>query len=249
MNCDVIVLGATFVAAGIAEVLKERCLILERRPQAGYEFINALRFGDSFEQKPSTNEGEKLLKAFCARGLLNGDRVCLFECAFPFYSLLRDKNVLLNTEIVSVEKSDEGFKVVTHGVSGFKTHTARKIIDTRVVETDVTEKTLNILINGAEIQTTDDYLVEQWGYDQDCVIKCPVSQSDGFSEARQKAFELLENLPDSARVAMVADEFDYSLHSCYPKVIDKIIHLPSCSFPNPILAYDFGVLFAKEEKL
>ena len=36
---DVIVLGATFAASGIARQYKERCLVIERRAQAGYEFF------------------------------------------------------------------------------------------------------------------------------------------------------------------------------------------------------------------
>lgn len=41
---DVIVLGATFAAAGIAQQYKEKCLVIERRAQAGYEFFGALDF-------------------------------------------------------------------------------------------------------------------------------------------------------------------------------------------------------------
>ena len=41
---DVIVLGATFAAAGIAQQHKEKCLVIERRAQAGYEFFAALDF-------------------------------------------------------------------------------------------------------------------------------------------------------------------------------------------------------------
>lgn len=40
---DVIVLGATFAAAGIAQKLGEHCLVIERRAQAGCEFFGALR--------------------------------------------------------------------------------------------------------------------------------------------------------------------------------------------------------------
>ena len=41
---DVIVLGATFAAAGIAERYGKRCLVIEARAQAGYEFFGALHF-------------------------------------------------------------------------------------------------------------------------------------------------------------------------------------------------------------
>ena len=36
---EVIVLGATYIAAGIAQKYKEKCLVIERRLQGGYEFF------------------------------------------------------------------------------------------------------------------------------------------------------------------------------------------------------------------
>ena len=41
---EVIVLGATFAASGIAHRYKEKCLVIERQPRAGYEFFG----GESF---------------------------------------------------------------------------------------------------------------------------------------------------------------------------------------------------------
>jgi len=46
---EVIVLGATFTAAGIAGKLGKNCLILESRPDAGYEFFGAFHFGTGYE--------------------------------------------------------------------------------------------------------------------------------------------------------------------------------------------------------
>ena len=41
---EVIVLGATFAAAGIAHKYQEKCLVLERSARAGYEFFGAQGF-------------------------------------------------------------------------------------------------------------------------------------------------------------------------------------------------------------
>lgn len=43
---DAIVLGATFTAAGIARQYNEKCLVIERRAQAGYEYFGALDFSE-----------------------------------------------------------------------------------------------------------------------------------------------------------------------------------------------------------
>ena len=54
---EVIVLGATFAAAGIAEQCKHNCLILERRAQAGYEFFGALQFDVDCESDLCESKG------------------------------------------------------------------------------------------------------------------------------------------------------------------------------------------------
>ena len=51
---DIIVLGATFAAVGLAQVLGDRCLIVEPGPQAGYEFFSALRPGTGYHKPLQT---------------------------------------------------------------------------------------------------------------------------------------------------------------------------------------------------
>ncbi len=42
---EVLVLGATFAAAGLAQVPGSRCLVVDRCGQPGWEFLGALNFG------------------------------------------------------------------------------------------------------------------------------------------------------------------------------------------------------------
>ena len=114
---DVIVLGATFTAAGIARCCKEKCLVIERRARAGYEFFGALDF--------TAEETE-------------------------IYSHFKCCRTLFCTELVSVEKSSDGFACVTHGVQGFCTYYAKKVIDTRCNAEMSLSKTYNLLIDSKE---------------------------------------------------------------------------------------------------
>lgn len=60
---ELIVLGATFAAAGIARQYGDRCLIIERRARAGYEFFGALHLvGDETELY---RQYEKCCPLFC----------------------------------------------------------------------------------------------------------------------------------------------------------------------------------------
>ena len=100
MQYEIIVLGATFVAAGIAQKYGEKCLIVEKSTTAGREFFGALNFGTDYNQNPISSEANKLLEKFIQKKAFDGDRVCLYDCVAPFYKLLENKNVLLNTEII-----------------------------------------------------------------------------------------------------------------------------------------------------
>lgn len=246
MEYKVIVLGATFLGEGIAEVLGDKCLIIERRPQAGYEFINSLKFGHDYEKPLKTHAAKSLFENFKQNGAFMGDRICLFECAPHFYSLLLNKNVLLNTEIISVEHNVNGFSVTTHGVSGYRVHKAKSVIDTRSLPDAATEKYLNFIVNtdkGAKLP--DGLDVERFGYECDTVVKCRVDLNDGHNAARKKVFDIATSL-EGFKVAMVADEFEYSFKDSNKTTSDGITFLPSQSYANPLFAFDAGVIFGGE---
>ena len=246
MEYDVIVLGATFLGAGIAEALGDRCLIIDRRPQAGYEFINSLKFGSGYDQPLKTEAAKSLLKNFELNGAFMGDRICLFECAPHFYSLLLDKNVLLNTEIISVERDGDLFAVTTHGVSGYRVHKAKTVIDTRPSPEKTTDKYLNFVVNtDCDAELPKQLITERFGYEWDTVIKCKVDFTDSYATARKKVFETAFRL-NGYKVVIVADEFEYSLKNTKPTSENGIYCLPSQSFQNPILAYDAGVVLGGE---
>ncbi len=235
---DVIVLGATFSAAGIAQV-SENCLVLERRPQAGYEFISALNFGTDSDKELKSEEAKALQKIF-------KNRTSQFDISAPFYKLLEDKNVLLNTEIISVEKKDDYFVCITHGVSGYHTFEAKKIVDTRCNDSICNSKTYNILMDGDVSELSPDFNYEKVGFENNYVLRIPVSVDASYSEARKKAKDIIETLPETHRLVISADAFDYEVKKDYPKTENGIVYLPSKKFENPLLAFDKGVCLGKE---
>ena len=247
---DVIVIGATFAAAGLIQAYGEKCLVLERRPQAGYEFFNAVNFGTDYDTPLVSDEAKKLYDVFKEKNAFNGERICLFKCAMPFYGLLENKNVLLNMEIISVDKLEDGYCVSAHGVSGLRTFTAKKIIDTTVHKEMIEAKSLNILVNADS--ETDLVLPEElnfetkmWGYEEDTLIKCYVDADADYIMARNKIADTIELLPQAYKVALVADCFDYVIKPGYPCVKQDVTYMPSCAYKNPLLAFDAGILYAK----
>ncbi|MBQ4516188.1 MAG: hypothetical protein II978_05310 [Clostridia bacterium] len=249
MEYEVIIIGATFAAAGLIEKYKEKALILERRPQAGYEFFNAINFGNEYSAELKSDEAIMLFERFKSKNIFAGERVCIFDCAYDFYKCLADKNVLLNMEIISVEKQKDCFLVTAHGVSGYRTYKAKKVIDTRVHKEMILSKTLNAVLKTSALKNfvlPEGVKMENWGYDDDIVVKCMLSAEEDYVSARRKLFNAFENMHEDLKPLLVADTFGYELKDGYPKEENGIYYMPSCAYKNPLLAFDAGVIYASE---
>lgn len=248
MHYDTIILGATFTAAGIAAERPDSCLILDRRPHAGYEFINALSFGTGYEMPPRSDRAILLKAELQKRGVFSDGTLNLFPCAPALYQLLERCNVLLNMELLSVTLENGLFTVTAHGVSGYRTFHARKVIDTRTAADQVHSKSLNVLINcddGSIPVLPSEVITEKWGFPNDLVVKCAVAPEADYIQARKAVADLIRTLPEGCRAALVADCFDCSLKDNRLAESNGITYLPSKQFANPILAFDAGVLYAQ----
>lgn len=201
MQYDVIIIGATFLSAGLAEIYKDRCLVIERRPQAGYEVFNAASFGSSYSSAPSSDEAKRLYEHFREKGAFRGGRVCLFDCASAFYSCLEDKNIMLGMEIVDICRKGEGFEVTVHGVSGYRTYKAETVIDTTIHKEMIAGKSLNAFINTDEELPSDIpqidgvETVNNRGYEGEILIKCKLSSEETYIGARKALLATIEKLP------------------------------------------------------
>ena len=245
MMYDIIAFGATFLSAGIAQT-SENCLIIERRPQAGYEFISSFNFGTNYDEELKSEEANELKKTFEERDYKTENRISLFNISAPFYRLLEDKNVLLNTEIISVCQKVDHFVCTAHGVSGFRTFEAKKIIDTRCDDDNCNAKTFNLLMDGNVSELSSDLEYENWGFENNYVLRIPVSTDETYTQARKKAKEIIGNLPGSHRLVLSADVFDYEVKDGYPKTGNDIMYIPSKKYENPLLAFDAGIGLGKE---
>lgn len=237
---DVIVLGATFTAAGIAHQYKKKCLVIERRVQAGHEFFGALHFGSNYTTKMEEPAALSLQQHFLQ------NQAGVYGCDAHIYPFFQEATVRFGTEVVSVEQTDQGFLCTTHGVDGFCTFQTRKIIDTRSHAERSTEKSFNLLIESKETPSFSGVRCEKTGMDGHYVLCCPVPLSFGYAEARTAALKLVMQFSEAQRVILLAHEFDYSFREAGPDLREGIWYLPSKAYENPILAFEAGLKFGKE---
>lgn len=183
---EILVLGATYAAAGLAKRYREKCLVVEARAEAGYEF---------FEY---------------------GDR--------RIYDDLKECRTVFGAKLVSVEQTERGFLCRTHGVEGFRSYEAKRVVDTRCNAAMSVSKTYDLLIDkGGERE----------------VLRLPVPPDCSFPEARTVAKKVMEGFTEQ-RVVYMADEFDYTVKAGYPKEEGGIFYLPSKAYETPELAFKAG---------
>ncbi len=204
---EVIVLGATFAAAGIAEKYRENCLVVERRAQAGYEFFGTLDF--------SVEETEIYSH---------------FKCCYTLFC----------TELVSVEKTSDGFSCITHNTKGFCTYHAKKVIDTRCNAEMSVSKTYNLLIESKEEPVFSNLRLEE-AKGRDCYrVYCPVPLECGYDTARTAALDIIKQFSETQRLILSANEFDYQVKEDYPKTKDGILYFPSKRYQTSQQAFEKG---------
>lgn len=184
---EILVLGATYAAAGFAERYQEKCLVLESRAEAGYEF-----FGEQ------------------------GRRI---------YTELNRCRTLFCVRVVSVERTEDGFLCVAHGVEGFHSFRAKRVVDTRCTAAMSDSKTYNLLIDRRGRRE---------------ILRLPVPLDCSFAEARGIAKKKMEGFSEE-RLIYMADEFDYQVKEGYPKEENGILYLPSKAYGSPDLAFAGGV--------
>lgn len=240
---DLIVLGATFAAAGIASHFQKRCLVIEPSARAGYEFFGAYSFGTNYEKAAVTPEAQALQEAMLPEnGYIYGkDRLI-----YPYFE---GADILFATHLVSTEQTEGGVLCTVHGVNGFSTYNAKAVVDTRSSDAISISKTYNLLIESMEVPFFAGATTEKTGHPHHYTLRCPVPLSVTFCEAREIARKYLSLFSENQKLILSADVFDYQIMPDFPKQSGNSFCLPSKAYENPVLAFDAGLLWAKEVQL
>lgn len=231
---ETIVLGATFLAAGIAAQQKKSCLIIEPTFQAGYEFFGALNFGSGYDA-PKTQEGASLQQQFFNEG------VTPYMRNTYIYPILQQSNVLFGTQVVAIEKQEEAFLCKVYSVDGCSSFLAKHIIDTRCNEALSFAKTYNLLVESDAAPQIAGVSVEETGVDRHYVLRCPVPLSYDYSQAKAVAEETVRQFSEGQKLILLADEFDYQVKQVLPDAVNGICILPSKAYKNPVCAFEAGL--------
>ena len=162
------------------------------------------------------------------------------------YRCFEESEILFCTKLVSLEKIEEGFLCTTHGVNGFRTHKAKRVIDTRCNDAMCLSKTYNLLIESNEEPDNLKTPYTAGNRNHTYLLRCTVPLSCGYGQAREEAARVMERFSGTQRLIFSANAFDYQVKPGYPKTENGILYLPSKAYESPSLAFEAGVSFGKE---
>lgn len=220
-RCEVLILGATVAAAGILAAAGQKAVIVESRPDAGYEFFGALRTVRGKHISPVTEKGIALHKRFSARDSLRA-------CTPLFYATLQGGRVYLSARVLDISRQEEGFAVTVCDASGERRIFAQHLVDTRAEARYITAKRLNVLFMSGRVAGID------------------LPAEADMTEARRQLAEKLPELAAGEEIVAVADEFDLTLADFRTLEYDGILRIASAGYADPISAFDAGVLLGEE---
>ena len=247
---EAIVLGATLAGVGLAQALGDRCLVLDRCGQPGWEFFGALDFGTDYAAPLHTDAANGLRRTWAQDDCFAADgRIALTDGSAALCRCLQNSGaaVRLQSEIAAVEKTPEGFAVTTHGAAGFRTWRAKRVIDTRCPAAGVAQKSLHALLHAdGPVRLPEDIRTERWGGEGDFVLCCPVAADASWPQARAALAALLSRLPQGCRPVLTAEAFVCVPAAELPAASDGVEQLVSRRYANPLLAFDAGVQYGEE---
>ena len=155
-------------------------------------------------------------------------RDSLRACAPLFYACLQGGRVYLSAQVLDISRLEDGFAVTLYDASGEQRVFARHLVDTRADAGSVSKKRLNVLFMSG--QTSG--------------IELPPDAD--MTEARQTLLSRLSELCCGEEIVAVADDFDITVKRIRALGDDGMLRVISAGYPDPISAYDAGVLLGEE---
>lgn len=259
MEYDLIVIGATFAGLGAAYAARDKVLVLESRSQIGYEFIGAYHPGDDWEMEKSLSaKGEELRSELVARGILSKEgKVYIPEVLPLIYHRVSQDNlpVLLMTEVIRVEKEDDCYLVEIYNSDGIAQLRAKRVLDTTEgrsvspkLRPRILKKTINAMLWGGE---AGEIVLEEPGVQilsankkGEAILKLDMDCSTNYTEARRRLHEYWtvkgKEWPGWT-IAGMGDCFGLIPEENTREISEGHRLLLSCSFSNPLAAFEAGV--------
>lgn len=241
-NYDLVLIGSTFLAVGIAKGFKGKCLIIEPKGKPGYEFVDSFNMGSAYNKKCVTKACKEFKEHLKNHELFADLFVPEWTAFFSEYICKNNIDILLFTNVLKIENFENGKKLTIYNSLGKGEITAERVIDTRT--NSFTYKTLNAVVYGDEFYPFAGGMTETYHRDNVRIVEFRIPNGYDYPQARDLVYSLWASRPEKlkdTRIAAVADIFfeksdieNTTIDFCHSEMY-------STYYENPILAFDKGV--------
>lgn len=259
----VLILGASAVAIGMANALKEKCLLVEKTCRLASEYVDAFAGHKNKKPEDICDATKDLMLELAKRDASTEDGLYLPAISPVLFEQIKEKQIkcLFFTRVLKVKKDLKGYQVTLHNTSGItKIHTTC-IIDTTVYCESkpynykrIESKSLNAYLVTQKEGVLPDLLqqeevtIEKGYYKNQLVIKYKLGIEDNWVQAREKLFSYWDKREKSLEdyeIASVASEFQIKSIKQDEQIEENWFWLPSTVYEDVLEAFDQGIRTVK----
>ena len=237
-----IIVGATAFGLGYATRDVNDTLVLEKTSLIGSEFIDSLHM-QSGDWVPTSIFGKSLKKECIERNILsNNGRIRTPALASLLFQYVQQNSiqVLFLTEIINIEKKEQGYVLTIYNNSGFQTITADLVIDTTSnaqispdMEVYIVSKSINAILHS------------EGHFENETILRYPLEIIDDWITARHKLHMYWQNRPQKMKdltLSYIPFTFDYQVAEPGPYFVKPDMYwIPSNSYCNLLEAFETGL--------
>lgn len=251
---DTIVLGATFLGAGVALCNPQSTLIIEGTSLVGGEFVDSLNDKPSAPFAPVTPRGQEYAAGLMAAGVMNEQRdIYAVPALFSLCHMLQRHNVplLCLTEVCAIQRVERGFRLTLFNCDGTFTLHARRVIDTTSLgvghdsfQQVVAQKYLNALLYNGEGHPRPALpgIVTNSVTNQS-ILRMPVPPEEDLFGAKTRLYAYANQHAAALggwKLHYIPSTFAYSMPPTQVTVEEDFLWAPSCAWDHLLQAFDQG---------
>lgn len=254
----VLIIGCSFMATGIAEVLKEKCRIVQRGMIPGEEFTGTYRPGKEWGQELSQAWIKEFKEELKQRNVLGeGDKTYLPGLLPTLYGLIKRRALPVDfmTSVIQINKIGNRIETVLTDASGCYKVRSRLLIDT-TMDGLLSEgkkiqrrKSIHALVHSASgmelsglVTEEKDLKMSACNCSEELNMSFPLAFEDTIVDARKKLYEFWTNRPkelSDLRIDVIAPQIEQQTGFFHREICPNWDWYPGQD-KNPLAGMEYG---------
>lgn len=252
---DVAVFGATVLSASLANKLGKKIIVIEKSESVATDYVSCINTRLAQVDETSIPEIQEFKQEFIRRNLISEDNtIHIYPLTGICARYLQKSNVLLATDIISIEFLDNVYEITLFNIDGFTKIKANNILDTTpcgIYSAGYRElsfaKYLNAVVIGNIPPKANNLFKDRFNQ---FVFSLQIDNCSSYSGAVNLMCKTWEQAVrkeySDFKLVTIAPQFAYIFEAPVTyEVQTNYIHKPSASYVNLGKAFEEGIYAAQ----